>query len=73
MSSFWEITYLTVVIYWSVFFDIDVEQVKQPSASVNPDNHALSKVNSCLFSIQSIFVLYILLKAWTHPLNWFNL
>lgn len=73
ISSFWDITYLTVVIVWPVDLDIDVEEVKQLSASVNPDNHALFKVNSYLFLIQCIFVLYTLLKALTHILNLFNL
>jgi len=75
ISSFWDITYLTVVIVWPVDLDTLVEEVKQPSASVNPDNHALFKVNSCLSSIRQgrIFVLYTLLKASTHTLNWFNL
>jgi hypothetical protein len=46
-----------------------MELVKQPSASVNPDSHALSKLNLCLGSIYPMFVLYILLKASTHNLN----
>jgi hypothetical protein len=31
-----------------VIFDVNTEEVKQPSASVNPDNQALSKFNLCL-------------------------
>jgi hypothetical protein len=40
-----------------VSLDVNTEEVKQPSASVNPDNQALSKFNLGLISKYLIFVL----------------
>jgi len=47
----------------------EAEDVKQPSASVNPDSQALSKVTFLLHSMNVISVLYLLLKAFRKSLN----
>ena len=43
--------------------------MKHPSASVNPDNHALYKLTFPFDSICVILVLYSKLKACNHDLN----
>ena len=43
--------------------------MKHPSASVNPDNHALHKFTFPFDSICVILVLYFKLKASNHDLN----
>ena len=45
------------------------EQVKHPSASVNPDSQALSKLTLLMLYIYSILVLYSSLKACKNNLN----
>jgi hypothetical protein len=61
--------YLTVTICLPVFLFKDALEVKQPSASVNPDNHALDSVTFLSDSICKILVPYLWLKAYNHNLN----
>jgi hypothetical protein len=61
--------YLTVTICLPVVLLKDAELVKQPSASVNPDSHALHKLTFSFDSMCIILVLYFKLKASNHSLN----